>query len=205
MYPETDIPPIIITEMELIKAEKNIPELWDDAIKEIEVKYEMNQQLAEQIFDSKYIELFENITKKIKTNPTFVASILCSTITNLERKGLDSNLLKSQEIFKLFELLEKGEIAKESIEIIFENIMSKKSRNVEEAMKNASIESINEEDLDKIIKDIVDKNQEIIKNQKDRAMGPLMGIVMKELRGKASGEIINKLLSKNIKEKLENN
>jgi glutamyl-tRNA(Gln) amidotransferase subunit E len=32
-----------------------------------------------------------------------------------------------------------------------------------------------------------------------------MGIVMKELRGKASGEIINKLLSKNIKEKLENN
>ena len=83
--------------------------------------------------------------------------------------------------------------------------MSKKSRNVEEAMKNASIESINEEDLDKIIKDIVDKNQEIIKNQKDRAMGPLMGIVMKELRGKASGEIINKLLSKNIKEKLEDN
>ena len=202
MYPETDIPPIIITERELINAEENIPKLWDEAIKEIEIKYEMNQQLAEQIFDSKYIELFENITKKIKTNPTFVASILCSTITNLERKGLDSNLLKNQEIFKLFELLEKGEIAKESIEIIFENIMSKKSKSVKEAMKNASIESINEKDLDQIIKDIVDKNQEIIKNQKERAIGPLMGIVMKELRGKASGEIINKLLLKNIKKKL---
>ena len=151
MYPETDIPPIIITEKELIEAKENIPKLWDDAIKEIEIKYKMNQQLAEQIFDSKYIELFENIIEKIKTNPTFVASILCSTITNLERKGLNSNLLKNQEIFKLFELLEKGKIAKESIEIIFENIMSKKSQNVEEAMKNTSIESINEEDLDKII------------------------------------------------------
>ena len=204
MYPETDIPPIIISEKELINAEKNIPKLWDEAIKEIEVKYEMNQQLAEQIFDSKYIELFENITKKMKINPTFVASILCSTITNLERKGLDSNLLKNQEIFKLFELLEKEEIAKESIEIIFENIMSKKSQNVEEAMKNASIESINEEDLNEIIKNIVDQNQELIKNQRERAMGPLMGIVMKELRGKASGEIINKLLLKNIKKKLEN-
>jgi glutamyl-tRNA(Gln) amidotransferase subunit E len=72
-------------------------------------------------------------------------------------------------------------------------------------MKNASIKYINEEDLDKIIKDIVDKNQEIIKNQKERSMGPLMGIVMKELRGKASGEIINKLLLKNIKKKLEDN
>ena len=205
MYPETDIPPIIINKNELIDAEKNIPKLWDDSIKEIEKKYKMNKQLAEQIFDSKYIELFENIIKKIKTNPTFVASILCSTITNLERKGLDSNLLKNEDIVKLFELLEKSEIAKESIEIIFENIMSKKSNSVEEAMKNTSIESINEEDLEKIIKDIVDKNQEIIKNQKERAMGPLMGIVMKELRGKASGEIINKLLLKNIKKKLESN
>ena len=40
---------------------KNIPKLWDDSIKEIEIKYKMNLQLAEQIFDSKYIELFENI------------------------------------------------------------------------------------------------------------------------------------------------
>jgi Asp-tRNA(Asn)/Glu-tRNA(Gln) amidotransferase B subunit len=32
-----------------------------------------------------------------------------------------------------------------------------------------------------------------------------MGIVMKEVRGKASGEIINNLLLKNIKEKLEGN
>ena len=203
MYPETDIPPIIVTEKELSDVEKNIPKLWDDAIKEIETKYKMNKQLAEQIFDSKYIELFENIIEKIKTNPTFVASILCSTITNLERKGLNSDLLKNQEIFKLFELLDKEKIAKESMEIILENIMSNKSENVEEAMKNTSIESINNEDLDQIIKIIVDKNQEIIKNQKERAIGPLMGIAMKELRGKASGEIINNLLLENIKKKLE--
>jgi len=203
MYPETDIPPIIVTEKELSGAEKNIPKLWDDAIKEIETKYKMNKQLAEQIFDSKYIELFEKIIENIKTNPTFVASILCSTITNLERKGLNSDLLKNQEIFKLFELLDKEKIAKESMEIILENIMSNKSENVEEAMKNTSIESINNEDLDQIIKIIVDKNQEIIKNQKERAIGPLMGIAMKELRGKASGEIINNLLLENIKKKLE--
>jgi glutamyl-tRNA(Gln) amidotransferase subunit E len=203
MYPETDIPPIIISEEELMDAEKNIPKLWDDSIKEIETKYGINLQLAEQIFDSKYIELFENIVEKIKTNPTFVASILCSTITNLERKGLDSDLLKNEDIFELFELLEKEEIAKESIEIIFENIMSKKSKSVKEAMKNTSIESISEEEADKIIKDIVNRNQEIIKNQKERAIGPLMGIAMKELRGKVSGEIINSLLSKNIKKELE--
>ena len=204
MYPETDIPPIIITKKELLEAEENIPKSWDDSIKELETKYKLNPQLAEQIFDSRYIGLFEKIVEKIKTNPTFVASILCSTITNLERSGLNSDLLKNEEILKLFNLLENGEIAKESIEIIFESIMSGKSKTTEEAMKNASIESVNEEEIEKIIVDIIEKNEGIIKNQKERAIGPLMGIVMKELRGKASGEIINSLLLKNIKKKLEN-
>ncbi len=202
MYPETDIPPILISKKELEDAEKNIPKSWNDSIKELQTKYEINSQLAEQIFDSRYIELFENIVEKTKVNPTFVASILCSTITNLERSGLNSNLLQNKNIVKSFELLEIGKIAKESIEIIFENIMAGKAKTPEDAMKNTAIEAVNESDLEKIIVEIVEKNQEIIKNQKERAVRPLMGIAMKELRGKASGEMINNLLLKNIKKKL---
>ena len=204
MYPETDIPPIIITKKELGEIQKNIPKSWDESIRELQTKYEINPQLAEQIFDSKYIELFENIVRKNKTHPTFVASILCSSITNLERNGLDSGLLKNNDIIRTFELLEDGKIAKESIEIIFENIMSGKSKTTEEALKNASIEAVDDEELERIIENIVEKNHEIIGSQKERAVGPLMGIAMKELRGKASGEMINNLLLKYIKKKLKN-
>jgi glutamyl-tRNA(Gln) amidotransferase subunit E len=203
MYPETDIPPIIITKEELTEAEKNIPKSWDESIQELQTKYNINLQLAEQVFDSRYIELFETIVEKIKTNPTFVASVLCSLITNLERSGLKSDLLKNEDIIKSFQLLEEGKIAKESIEIIYESIMSGKSQTIEESLKNASIEAVNEGDLEEIIKNIIEKNQKIVENQKERAVGPLMGIVMKELRGKASGEMINNLLVKNIKKKLE--
>ena len=204
MYPETDIPPIIVTRDELLEAERNTPKSWDESIKELETKYKINPQLAEQIFDSRYIGLFEKIIEEVNINPTFIASILCSSITNLERSGLDSNLLKNEEIFKLFQLLDEGKIAKESIEMIFENIMAGKSKTIEEAMKNASIQSVGEDDLEKIIEEIVEKNEGIIKNQKERSVGPLMGIAMKELRGKASGETINNLLLKNIKKKIEN-
>ncbi|KER06095.1 Glutamyl-tRNA amidotransferase subunit E protein [Marine Group I thaumarchaeote SCGC AAA799-E16] len=205
MYPETDIPPIIISKTELDNAIENIPKSWDDSIKELQTKYQLNLQLSEQLFDSNYFELFENIIEKTKVNPTFVASVLCSTITNLERNGLDSKLLKNEEIAKTFQFLEEGKITKESVEIIFENIMNGKSKTIEEAMKNASIEAVDESELERICHQIVENNQEIVKNQKERAIGPLMGIAMKELRGKASGETINKLLLKNIKNKLENN
>ncbi len=202
MYPETDIPPILVTSDELENAKKNIPKSWDASLLELQKKYDLNPQLSEQIFDSRYIELFEKITDRVKVSPTFVASILCSLITKLERDGLNSKLLKNKDIAKSFQLLEQKKIAKETIEIIFENIMAGKSSTTEEALRNASIEAVDEVELEKIIKDLVEKNLELLKNQKERSIGPLMGTAMKELRGKASGEMVNKLLLKNIKKRL---
>jgi glutamyl-tRNA(Gln) amidotransferase subunit E len=100
--------------------------------------------------------------------------------------------------------LQSGKITKESIDIIFENIMEGKSRTIEEAIKNTSIETVNEDKLEKIIEKIINENKGIIQNQKERALSPLMGIAMKELRGKAPGEMVNNLLLKNIKKILEN-
>jgi len=72
------------------------------------------------------------------------------------------------------------------------------------AIKNTSIETLDEAKLEEIIEKITNENKKIIENQKERAIGPLMGIAMKNLRGKASGEMINKLLLKNIKKILGN-
>ena len=204
MYPETDIPPIIITKKELEDAKKKIPKSWDESLNELQKKYDLNLQLAEQIFDSAYSEIFEKISEKTSTVPTFIASILCSTITSLERNGLNSQLLKNEEIAKTFEFLEKGKIAKESIEIIFENIMSGKSKTIEDAINNTSIETVSKEEFEKVIEYIIVNNKEIIQNQKERAVSPLMGIAMKELRGKVSGEMVNNLLLEKIKKFLEN-
>ena len=199
MYPETDIPTVKVSEKEIIEIKSKIPKSWEESIKEIEKKYQINKQLAEQIFDSDYFEVFEKICSD-KQSPNFVASVLCSTITNLERQGLDSNLLNDQKIRDTFDLLEQGKINKESIDIIFEQIMSKKANNVLEALENASITQLTEDELEKILDEIIQKNMEKIKEEQMRALSGLMGIAMKEVRGKASGKIINQKL----KEKIQN-
>jgi len=61
------------------------------------------------------------------------------------------------------------------------------------------------EEFEKVIENIIINNKEIIQNQKERAVSPLMGIAMKELRGKISGEMVNSLLLEKIKKFLENN
>ena len=205
MYPETDIPPIIVTDNEINFAKKNIPKSWDESLLVLQKKYELKPQLAEQIFDSEYLELFEKICTDKNSSPNFVASILCSTITNLERRDLDASLLKSEEIIKSFEFLNQGKITKESIEIIFEQIMSGKTQSVEEAIQKTSMISLSEDELEEICNTVINDNSVIIDAQGLRAIGPLMGSVMKSTRGKASGEKVNLLLQKMIKEYLSNN
>ena len=204
MYPETDIPPIIVSKNELEMAKKQIPKSWNESISELQNNYKLNLQLAEQIFDSDYLELFEKICDDKNNSPTFVASTLSSTITNLQRQGLNPQLLKNSEILKTFQFLSEGKISKESIEIIFESIMAGKTKSVEEVIQKVSLGNIDEDKLNKILDEIIQKNSELIKKQGQRSIGPIMGIAMKELRGKADGETINKLLNKKINLELNN-
>jgi glutamyl-tRNA(Gln) amidotransferase subunit E len=201
MYPETDIPSIIITDAELIEAQKMIPKSWDETISELTKRYELNSQLALQIFDSNFYDLFEIICQDKRISPNFVASVLCSTITNLERQGLDAKLLKSDEILKIFSHLANGEIAKESIEMIFSNIMSGKNHTVEEII-NSSMRKMDFTELERILEDIINANVQMIHEQRERSIGPLMGVAMKTMRGKADGQQINQILEKKIKERL---
>ena len=204
MYPETDIPPLLISKNELKDAKRKIPKSWKESISDLQDKYELNAQLTEQIFDSDYLELFEKICENKKNSPTFVASTLCSTITNLQRQGFNPHLLKNSEILKTFQFLSEGKISKESIEMIFENIMSEKVDSVENVIQKLSIGNIDETELNEKLNEIIQQNSEIIIKQGKRSIGPLMGIAMKALRGKADGEVINKVLEEKIKSIINN-
>ena len=203
MYPETDIPTVKVSDKELAEARCNIPKSWEESIRELEEKYQINNQLAEQIFDSEYFEIFEKICSKKQNSPNFVVSILCSTITNLERSGLDSSLLNDEQIMKTFELLGQEKINKESIQIIFEQIMSKKANDVIHALENASITQLTEDELDKILDNIIQNNTDKIEQEQMHALSGLMGLAMKEVRGKASGKMINQKLKEKIQKILD--
>ena len=199
MYPETDIPTIQITKDEIDLAKSKVPKPWAESLLDIQNKYKFNAQLSEQIFDSEYFTLFEKICGDGKSSPNFVASVLCSTITNLQRKGLNAKLLKPDEISNTFELLKKKEITKESIEIVFEQIMSGKVLTALDAVEKASITQLSQSDLEKILDEIIEKNYDKIKEDGMRSVSAIMGIVMKEVRGKTSGSLVNELTTKKIK------
>jgi glutamyl-tRNA(Gln) amidotransferase subunit E len=200
MYPETDIPPIPINNSLLNSLSDKIPKSWDDSIKIIAEKYRMNKKIAEQIFDSNYFTTFEKIVGSVKIQPTFVASKLTEDIVNLERQGFDTMLLTEDIVIDVFKKLDVGIIAKESIVLIFEKILRKEAKTVDEAITALGITSMTDQELNIAIDRILEQNKSIIREKGTGSIGMLMGRIMATLRGKVDGQKINSTL----RERLDN-
>ena len=59
---------------------------------------------------------------------------------------------------------------------------------------------MDEGELNRILDKIIQNNIELVKKLGDQAIPTLMGFAMKEVRGKASGKMVNDLLHKKISE-----
>ncbi|MFQ5920547.1 MAG: Glu-tRNA(Gln) amidotransferase subunit GatE [Nitrososphaerales archaeon] len=198
MYPETDIPPIAVTKERLESLRDRVPRSWDANVEELAGRYGLNKVLAEKVFDSDYLPLFEEIASNTSVQPTFVASTLCETLVSLERQGLDSTQLNREKIWHTFAKLDRGEIAKESIVQIFETIMKREAADADEAVAKLGLKTVSEQELNDILDAIVRENAQVIAQKQGDAMGILMGKAMSQLRGKVDGQKVNILLRKKI-------
>jgi glutamyl-tRNA(Gln) amidotransferase subunit E len=212
MYPETDIPPIAITDSMLEPLADKVPRQWDEIVNSLTKKYNLNMKLASQIFDSDYLKVFEEIASETKIKPTFIAVKLTEDLISLQRQGLDASVLTDDVIKDIFTRLDRGSITKESVVSIFEKLMKNEptivkivneQKNVKEDMEtkivNAAIEaaelsSISDEELSKGLDKIISNNMAIIKEKGASALSTLMGRAMAEYRGKANGQKVNAML-----------
>jgi glutamyl-tRNA(Gln) amidotransferase subunit E len=202
MYPETDIPYISIDENRLKELSKSIPLQWNEIIDQICKKYNINSTLAENIFDSQYYSLFENVASHTSINPAFIISKLTEDLVSLERQGYDSSILNKEDLFYLFEQLDKSRISKESIQIIFEKLLRKEGGSVKEIIEALGSEGVTEDDIDGVIEKIIIENENIISQKGMDSIGLLMGRCMSVLRGKVDGEKVNKKLVTRLTEHL---
>ncbi len=198
MYPETDVPPVLINDKDIQEALKNVPKPWEERVSETSRRYGISAHLAGQLLDSEYTAIFSDIVRDTSVSSAFVASALCSTIVSLERQGLEAGLMGHGSIREIFALLDSNDITKESVEIIFREIMSGRSRSVKEAVERTGSSVTSDDEVSRILDDIISSKMDLIRNLGDGAAGPLMGAAMTKLRGKAPGHTVNRMLVQKI-------
>jgi glutamyl-tRNA(Gln) amidotransferase subunit E len=138
--------------------------------------------------------LFVDLTKQ-----GIDSKILANTFTNIVKSLEDSRILQEQHYKDLFKSLSSGKFSKEAIPQILESWSKNPAESLDSVLGKLGVSGVSNKDLEKLIEDIVNKNKKIIEEKGDRAVQHLMGLVMKEVRGKADGKTVMEILRKKVR------
>ncbi len=199
MYPETDIPPSIITNNFLEKIRSNLPEPAKKKLKRLVKEYDLNGKLAKQIIDSEYDRLFEIIVKESEVAATTVAVFLTETLKSLKRDGVIVERVSEDQIMEIFKYVGSGALMKEALADVFVWLSENGSESVQDAIVALGLVMFSKAELIKLIDRLIAENRQSIDQMGQRAYGMLMGIVMKEVRGKANPSFVSALLRERLK------
>ena len=198
MYLETDIPLFQITDDMVEPIKNNLPELPDEKKERIKAEYKLSEDLASQIVRRLLGDTFESLLSKVKVDPTTVASVLVSDLRDLRREGIDVSIFDEDKLVEVFSLLEDGKISKDAIKDLMIAVSKKPNEDVGIVAEEANLTLLSEDEVRDIIHEIATQNESMIKERQMGAMGPLMGMSMKKLKGKADGSLVNKIVREEI-------
>lgn len=200
MYPETDIPPLPISDEWLESLRPLIPEPWEKMISSYAKKYGINYHLAEELLDAERTPLFEKAVSSTRLVPTFIVATLTETVRMLEREGFDVSKLDEGTFLEAFSAVDSGRAAKEALPDIFRAILSGEAKDVGEAIEKLGLTKISDEQLGRIVEEVIRENIEAVKKRGPRAFGFIMGRVMSKVRGSIDGSKVSKVVRRKLQE-----
>ncbi len=203
LYPDTDSQAILNKQEEINYVAETLPEYPWDIIEKYSKKYQTEKRIIKELIFNNYLSLFNKLIEFYPKDPTLIFTTLLETTTALKRDGKDIEKITDKDYIQIFTLLKDKEIGKEAIEEIMIHKADNPHLSINEIKKNLGLKKVNMNELHKILSNLVKQNEKLIKEKKMKAMGPLMGDAMEELRGKIDGSIISKELKNLIQEKLK--
>jgi glutamyl-tRNA(Gln) amidotransferase subunit E len=201
MYPETDVPPIQVTQDYIDELGNRLPELPEQLMKRLMEEYKLNRKLAKQILNSEHLELFESLAKKTEVSSTVIAVAFTETLKALKRDGIKIEAITEKQFRELFRLIGSGETVKESIPKILTWLADNNDATVDEALESLGLSMLSRKELEKLVDDVIEKNSEFIEQRGKGAFGSVMGIIMKKARGRVKPNIVNEILKSRLDNK----
>lgn len=186
MYPETDLPLVHITSEMLKHVKDKLPRLREEEQADLE-KLGIHSEIASQIVRENLLQLFNQLLKT-KVNPDLIAKTLTVTTKNIAaHHKISTSRITKDAYTEVLEAFYKDSITKDAIEQALLEVA--KGESAKKAL--AKFKSLSKSEVEKIIKNILKKQPKLKENQK-----ALMGVAMKQLRGKADGKLIAEVVGK---------
>ena len=198
-FPDPDLVAIKLSEEYIQNIKNSLPELPESRKKRYLEEYMLSEKDANIITASKYLsDLFEEageISGNIKAVGNWIISDISRILNEKELEPMNIPFTANQ-LAELVMLIDKGTISssigKKVLEELFEN-----PRKPEEIIKEKGWIQISDEGaIKEVVLKVLEANPQSVadfKAGKDRALGFLVGQAMKETKGKANPQMLNKM------------
>ena len=204
-FPEPDIPNLVISDEWIDSVRVSLPEMP----KERQARYvkEFNLPEYDAVVLTATVEMsnFFQGTVDNGADPKQASNWLMGEVSaylNSEQVELLDTALTPESLAEMINLIADGTISSKIAKKVFKELVTNGSTDVKALVEEKGwVQLSDPSKLLPIITDTLDKNEQSIedyKNGKDRALGFLVGQVMKQTRGQANPGMVNKLLKQEL-------
>ncbi len=178
MYPETDVPHLKLDAAFIARLKATLPELRGKRIERLKQQFGLERGEATEIIDAGYAAAFENAVR-LGLNAKLVSNELLTYLRSAPEKRLDE-----KELLECLKALKDGRVPRESVQACFAEAVKSGAA---QAIRKISAGGAKAGEVDAVVARVAAANP-------GKGFQALMGDVMREMRGKASGaEIAEKL------------
>ena len=198
-FPDPDLVAIRLSEEYIENIKNSLPELPESRKARYMEEFKLSEKDSRLLTSSKYLSNIFEEAESICKNAKAVANWLLSDISKiLNEKEMEAEEIPftGEDLAKLVKLIDKGTISsaigKKVVVELFEN-----PKDPEEIIKEKGWIQISDEGaIKEVVAKILENNPQSVadyKAGKDRALGFLVGQAMKETKGKANPQMLNKM------------
>jgi len=155
---------------------------------------------------SSYLPLFEELVARFQdgkiVTPTLISRTLTGMLPELKRDGADIDRLCDEHFRQVFSLVEQAAFSREGIDPVLRILAQRPDISAQKAAAEAGLSGSDTADVEQFIDTMIHERQDFVKEKGMAAVGPLMGVVMAEFRGKVDGKILSDILKQKINKSL---
>jgi aspartyl-tRNA(Asn)/glutamyl-tRNA(Gln) amidotransferase subunit B len=199
-FPDPDLPVIQLKQEYIDLIKSKLPELPSAK------KIRFVEKLGLPLYDAEvltaereianYFEEALAVSKDAKKTSNWVKDEVLG-IVNKENISISEFTIESARIGGLVKMISDGKISGKIAKDVFEKMLTSKKSPEEIVSEEGLLVVRDDKEIEKLVDIILDRNQGAIEDYrkgKDRALGSLVGQVIKESKGKADPQTVNKLL-----------
>lgn len=204
-FPEPDLTPIIIEDEKINELEKSLPEMPIEKRARFVEDYGLSEKDASIIIGSKALaKFYEDVVNEGANPKTLSNYILGDLLRLLNTNNMEAKDLKisPKNLVELFNMIEEGKISNTIGKDVFKEIFES-NRSAKEIIEEKGLTQIScSDEIEKLVDEVLNNNPKSVEDYKagkTKAIGFLMGQVMKASKGKANPEVAKNIIEEKLK------